>query len=193
MSDQDIFRQVAKLHIASIDQGFLSTLGEGFLALMYQAIDECGAAVLFTEEDHGRVVGFVAGGKGMGPVCKQMLKHFPRLLVTLSPILMRPRKVWRIIELLRHSGDKETLAGLPGHELLSIAVLPSSRRNGVAQRLYFRLADHFHAVGATAFRIVVGEALGPAHDFYKRMGARPSLEISVHGREKSLVYVHDLN
>ena len=33
--DSDIYRQVAWLHIASLDRGFLTTLGERFLALLY--------------------------------------------------------------------------------------------------------------------------------------------------------------
>lgn len=43
MSDQErraIYRAVADLHTQNIDQGFLSTLGPGFLSLLYQAIDK---------------------------------------------------------------------------------------------------------------------------------------------------------
>lgn len=193
MADQSTYRQVAQLHIESIDQGFLSTLGEGFLALMYQSIDECTDSVLLVEKDgSGRVTGFVTGGIGMRPIYRQMLRHWPRLIRSLAPALINPGKVKRILEILRRGRGENAPTDLPDHELLSIAVSPAARRGGVAQRLYTGLFEAFAAMGATSFQIVVGENLGPAHAFYQRMGAVPAAEISVHDGAKSIVYVHDL-
>lgn len=190
MRDPFVYRQVAQLHIACIDRGFLSTLGPGFLALMYQAIDETEGAVLLVEtDDTGRVTGFVTGGTGMGAIYRRMLRRWPRLIATLAPSLINPRKVKRILEILRHSRGGDAPAGLPDHELLSIAVSRDARRGGVAARLYRGLSDRFAAMGADGFRIVVGESLGPAHAFYRRMGAEPAAEISVHDGASSTVYV----
>ena len=50
---ESTYRQVAALHAASIDQGFLATLGLPFLALMYRAIDEATDSVLMIEEKEG--------------------------------------------------------------------------------------------------------------------------------------------
>ena len=44
MPPAERYRQVAALHATSIDQGFLSTLGEPFLALMYRALTKPKAA-----------------------------------------------------------------------------------------------------------------------------------------------------
>ena len=63
MARKDLYAQVAHLHAVGIDRGFLTTLGEGFLALMYQAIDETPGAVLLTELEGPRVLGFVRGGQ----------------------------------------------------------------------------------------------------------------------------------
>ena len=68
------YRQVAALHAANIDQGFLATLGVPFLALMYRAIDEAADSVLFVEESGGRVLGFISGGTGMGSIYRTMLR-----------------------------------------------------------------------------------------------------------------------
>ena len=192
MLKQDIFLQVARIHITRIDKGFLGTLGENFLALMYRAIDECETSVLLIEEQQGRVVGFVTGAVGIWPIYKQMLKNFKGLFLALCPVLLRPCKVWRIIEILRHGGSKEKHLGLPRNELLSIAILCDYEGKGIAQRLYARLVKYFREEGALGFRIVVGKDLKSANSFYMRMGAKPVNEIFLHAKEKSIVYVHYL-
>jgi ribosomal protein S18 acetylase RimI-like enzyme len=78
---------------------------------------------------------------------------------------------------------------LPKAELLSIVVDGAFRGNGHAEDLYRRLCGHFQSRGVPAFKIVVGEALEPAHRFYQRMGARPVALLEVHKGEPSTVYV----
>ena len=192
--ERAIHRQVAHLHAACLDQGFLSTLGPGVLTQLYRAIDESPASSLHVEERDGRVVGFVTGSRGMGPIFRQMLRHPFALAAALAPLLLRPRKILGILEVLRHgrgqnAGPQEPL---PEHELLSIAVAPEARGTGVAERLYNALVGHFRHRGVAAFRIVVGDALAPAHRFYRRMGAEPRSRTEVHAGQGSVVYVQDI-
>ena len=184
------YRQVAMLHAANIDRGFLATLGVPFLSLMYQAIDEAPGSVLIVDEAGGQVRGFVSGGSGMGPIYKRMLRHPFRLGLALLPSLVRFRRLKRIIEIVRYGGGASWPVGLPDAELLSIAVDPAWRGKGIAESLFSRLVAHFAANEAPAFRIVVGAALLPAHRFYQRMGARVAGEVEVHAGEGSTVYVH---
>ena len=93
---------------------------------------------------------------------------------------------------MRYSGDATLPAGVPDPELLSLAVASEWRGQGVADRLYERLLAEFRASGVDAFRIIVGEALAPAHRFYQRMGAVAAGEVQVHDGERSAVYVHRL-
>lgn len=188
MSKRDIYRRVAALHIANIDQGFLSSLGVGFLSLLYQAIDEGEDSILLTVESDDQVVGFAAGSMGMGPVYRRMLRRAPRLALTLLPSLLSPRRVWRIIEILRYSRGNDADLLLPRAELLSIALDPSCRGRNMAEMLYQRLAEFFGSQGVSEFKIVVGAALGPAHRFYRRMGAVPIAETEVHQGERSTIY-----
>lgn len=187
------YQQVALLHMECIDQGFLSTLGVSFLSLMYQSIDETNDAILFVEKDRNNVVGFVTGTSNMRSIYKQMIRHTPRLIAYLFPTMINPRKIWQVIEILRHSGGRGSLKDLPPHELLSIAVSKAVRGSGIAQQLYIRLAEHFRVEGISSFRIVVGEALTPAHGFYQKMGAVPVHEICVHGNDRSIIYIQQLN
>ena len=103
---------------------------------------------------------------------------------------MRPAKVRRIIEIVRYSGEANLPGGVPDAELLSLAVAPEARGSGVADTLYRKLVDDFQARGVDAFRIIVGDALAPAHRFYQRMGATLAGEVQVHEGEPSKVYIH---
>lgn len=188
MSKREIYRQVAQLHIANIDQGFLSTLGVGFVSLLYQVIDEGTDSVLLTVDRDGRVVGFVAGGMGMGSIYRRMLRRAPRLAMALLPSLFFPSRIWRMVEVLRYSRGNDQSSSWPRAELLSIALDPSCRGQQLAEALYGRLTEFFESRGSTEFKIVVGAALGPAHRFYLRMGAEPIAQTEVHQGERSTIY-----
>ncbi|WP_165942165.1 GNAT family N-acetyltransferase [Luteimonas arsenica] len=190
MTPRERYRQVARLHMRCLDQGFLATLGEGFLALMYEAIDRTEGATLLVAEDGGQVQGFITGGVGMRPIYSRMMRSPMRLGLALAPAMLRPAKVRRILEIVRYSGDGGLPEGLPDAELLSLAVAPEWRGKAVADGLYRRLVEDFRKRGVDAFRITVGEALAPAHRFYQRMGATVAGEVEVHGGETSKVYVH---
>lgn len=183
------YRQVAALHAANIDRGFLSTLGQPFLALVYRAVDESPDGVLIMEVREGRVLGFVAGSVGMRTIYRRLLRRPLPLLFALAPSLFMPARLRRIFEILRYGRGGSGGARWPAAELLSIAVAPEARGQGVADALYGRLVEHFRSRGIGAFRIVVGDALGPAHRFYQRIGAMPAGRIEVHHGEGSRVYV----
>ena len=194
MNPSHLYRSVAELHIANINQGFLSTLGVGFISLMYRAIDEGDDSVLLVAQSDGKVIGFVAGATGMKPIYRRMLRYWPQLFWALLPSLFSPRRVWRIIEILRYSrgGGGSSGATLPAAELLSIAVAPEFRGQRHAENLYQSLCEHFLQRKLPAFKIVVGSALAPAHKFYRRMGAQPAAEVEVHQGSASTVYVQAL-
>lgn len=186
------YREVAQLHIDCIDQGFLPKLGVDFLTLMYECLDEDAGALLLTCERDGRVVGFVTSAASLGGVYRRMLRRWWRLTLALGPSLVRPRRVLRILEIVRYSAAAPAAAALPRAELLSLAVSPKWRGTGCAEELYQGLTRALAQRGEPAFKIVVGAPLTPAHRFYRRMGAEPAAQIEVHRGEASTVYVHDL-
>lgn len=186
------YREVAKIHMDCINQGFLPTLGDKFLVLLYESIEAAPDSALFVERIDGKVVGFVSGGRGMGSIYRQMLKRWPRLISALFPALLSPRKLKRIFEIVWFSRKQKPVPGCPAAELFSIAVQDSARGTGVAVRLYRALMEYFALDGETAFCIVVGDSLAPAHHFYQRMGAVPVAQISVHDGQGSTLYRHEL-
>lgn len=185
-----VYQRVAELHATNIDQGFLSSLGLRFLALLYRAIDESPSSVLLVAEHEGRIIGFISGGIGMRAIYSRMLRHWPQLLLALIPTLISPRRLLRIIEILRYSaGGVEAVAKLPHAELLSLAVDRAFRGQRYAEILYQRLAAYFEQHGIPEFKITVGSTLEPAHRFYRKMGAEPVAELELHPRSHSVIYV----
>lgn len=186
------YRQVARLHIEGISQGFLPQLGLEFMTILYDAIDHSSNSVLITESHDGEVIGFVAGASSMRPIYRQLLRKPIRLFIALLPSLIMPQRVRRIFEILRYNSQMRIaqVTEVPGFELLSIVVAPAARGTGAADRLYQRLVEHCEKKSLTGFKIVVGDALAPAHRFYQRNGAIPVGRIEVHLGEGSVIYVH---
>lgn len=191
LHDERTLRQVAELHASCIDQGFLSSLGPRFLTVLYRAIDRSDAAVLIVETDSTGVIGYVSGGRGMGPIYRQMLRDWPALIVALLPVLFKPHQILGIIEILRRRDKDDFSEDIPQHELFSFAVAQIARGTGSAERLYQTLTAYFLEQNVPAFRIVVGERLVPAHRFYTRMGAKPVHTFCLHGDSKSTVYAQN--
>jgi hypothetical protein len=84
MSDRDhraLYRAVADLYTQNIDQGFLSTLGPGFLNLLYRAIDENPERALIVAYEDGAVCGFIAGTVNLQQVYLGLLRRCPALVV----------------------------------------------------------------------------------------------------------------
>lgn len=187
-----VYREVAQLHAAHIDQGFLATLGPGFLSVLYRAIDESPEGVLLVEEQDGRVVGFIAAAARIAPIYRRMLRYPFRLTRHLLPCCVRPRALRNIMEILRYSKGTGLDRALPEAELLSLVVAPQDRGKAVAEHLYGRLADAFRRRGISAFKLIVGEELEPAHRFYRRMGATAAGSIHLHRGRSSSVYLHRL-
>lgn len=182
------YRQVAHLHAVGINQGFLSTLGEPFLAMLYETIDEDPSCVLIVYEREGKIVGFVSGAESLRSVYRRLLKRLPKLVWTLLPVLFSFKKIIKLIELLLHNRKDKSIEGAPRPELLSIVVASDQRGSGIAEQLYRSLCKRFADQGKSNFCIVVGDALAPAHRFYKKMGAEPIGHIEVHSGQGSVVY-----
>jgi ribosomal protein S18 acetylase RimI-like enzyme len=188
------YHQVARLHAANLQKGFLATMGLNFLAEMYRAIDQCPQSVLIVKYEDGQVVGFAAGVAGpMNLLYQQMMRRFFMWSLRLFPVLLTPSRFKRVREILRYTKKGPASTDLPTAELMSIAVDPAFRGKGIAEALYTDLNAYFKKMQVAEFKIIVGEKLDSAHKFYKRMGALPLAELELHEGDKSVVYVQTVN
>lgn len=185
----EVYRAVAYLHFEHINKGFLSSLGVPFLTLLYEAIDENKDSVLIVEKVNGKVIGFVSGTVGLGPIYKQLFFRIHRLVWALIPSILVPSKIYKVLEILLLNRSDKLLMNLPRQELLSIVVSPTYQGQGYAEKLFVSLCDHFKGNNLSQFRIVVGGKLARAHAFYTKLGSTPIAEVEVHKGQYSVIYI----
>ncbi len=194
---------LARLHRSGLPDAFLPTLGEPFLRRLYRALANDPAAVTLVAEDGDGVVGFVSGVTSVrGFYRRFVVRHGVGAALAASPALIR-RDVWRRVletasyparsRAAREGGaapsTADPAAALPDAELLSIAVSPTSRSNGVGRALAEGLIEELERRGVPAVKVVVAEDNGPGNALYERVGFSRAGDIAVHDGTTSAVWV----
>lgn len=177
-------RAAASLHAGQIDEGFLASLGPGFLTRLYRRVAMFGGSFLLMADTPGGQGGFIAGALDVAALYKSFLLHDGAVAAfAAAPRLVR---AWpRALETLRHgSGDKAE----PGTaELLSIAVDPGSRGRGTGTLLVNGFIDEAGRKGATAAEVVVGAKNRAAISLYARSGFEQVDDFELHPGTRSLL------
>lgn len=172
---------VARIHRASIQTGFLTTLGQEFTEQMYAAILSSSAAFgLGVRDEYGELVGFVTCAESTRTLYRHSLLHHGMSLVTpLLQYLFRPRTIRQLWETLRY--PVAVGPHLPEAEILSIAVSPTARSHGVGHVLIEGALIEFACRGVDRARVAVGAANRTANLFYQRHGFELAMTRSHHG------------
>lgn len=169
----------------TIDTGFLSSLGMGFLRLLYRALIQSHAGAVIVADAGGVVVGFVAGTIDTGAFYREFLRrNLLQAGLHLFPALGGVSTWRRVRETARYGRSPEG-TGVDA-ELLSMAVAPSARRLGLGSSLVASLQDWFEAKGVEAAKVVVGAQNETAIALYTRCGFTESRKIQVHEGTSSL-------
>lgn len=147
---------VARTHLLAFPGYFLSTLGAGFLALMYRAFLETSRSVFLVCEDHnGSVVGFAVGvPAGQNQDFRIAIKFLPAMsIAAFSALIRHPVTVGSglIVRLLKRNSPAEIHSS--AYWLRSIGVAPVHHGTGVAPKLL--AAFEVAAVGQGATQIVL--------------------------------------
>jgi len=186
-----IYIDVAELHMTSIKTGFLTSLGVKFLTLMYRCIDEADFSTLIVKYHDTKLVGFVTGSLGNKSLAKKMLYRPLDLLIALIPNIFSIKKIIQIFEIFNHiSGSNRDR--YPKAELLTICVNSDYRRKGVAIELYQKLSNYFESKSISKFVIIVGQSL-KANSFYLNQGAELVDEIKIHNNINSNVFIQKVS
>ncbi len=173
----------ALLHATSIVEGFLPTLGTGFLRRLYRTVARHPGSILLVAEQDGRPLGFLAGTEDVGVLYKEFslrdglvagLLAAPRLAASW-------RKVW---ETLRYPVAE---ADYPRAELLAMAVDPTARGRGVGRRLVEELLEELSRRGVRQARVMVASNNPRAIGLYEAAGFRPAARLELHRGTPSLL------
>jgi glycosyltransferase involved in cell wall biosynthesis/ribosomal protein S18 acetylase RimI-like enzyme len=168
---------IARLHLGMIDTGFLSSLGVGFLRLLYRSLIGSNHGTVTVAEADGMIVAFIAGTDDTGAFYKQFLRaHYLKAIWRLLPSLRRPGTWKRMWETIRYGGGEGSVAA----ELLSMAVAPNAQRSGLGSRLVDTLLDQMKVRGVDQVKVVAGEGNRAAISLYSRCGFEFSRRLEVH-------------
>ena len=174
---------LARLHSSGIGTGFLPSLGNRFMRVLYRALIGYSNSVVIVAEDDAGPVGFVAGVVNTGHFYRMFVKrHGVSAALAAAPYAVRPRVLRRVWESLTYEGARTGSA-----ELLATALLPGARSQGLGTRLGREFLAEMTAKGSQTVDVVVAEGNTHAIAAYRKMGFADADTIEVHTGERSVV------
>lgn len=175
---------IAQLHADGISTGFLPRLGARFLGQLYDAMLSHAASVVLVADDGFGPVGFVAGTADVDELYRFFARHRGlRAAFAAGLRLLRPSVLRRAWETWRYDADHHDTAA----ELLSMAVAPAFRGNGIAAALGSAFLSDLAGRRAGRVKVVVGADNTAAISAYRSMGFDGAGTVEVHTGEESLV------
>lgn len=133
--EQDNLSSVVEVHLKAFNGFFLTFLGPAFLLVLYRSILFDPSGISFIAEDHGQIVGFVAGTAEPNGFYHRLLKKhwwdFAR--ASTNALFHKPSILWRLLRAFSLP-NKELPAAKCG-TLMSIAVDPHYQNQGLGKKL----------------------------------------------------------
>lgn len=190
---------VATLHRLSLPRGFLSTLGDRFLGILYGLLARSPrTCVWIAADDQDRCVGFVAGSLDIRASYRHVLSRgIVPLTLAVIPSLVRPGVLKRIVQTMAytrrpHDGSDGALTSSIAPEtiraeLLSIAISAEARGYGLGRRLVAALEENFRRWDHEGpYRVVTDTEDLRSNAFYVSLGFAKAGEFKHHEHVMSL-------
>lgn len=188
-------QQVVEIHRNEINKGFLSSLGNRPLELVYSHISQSKLCILILaiNPEKNDVSGFILGTLNTGSLYKEFLRKRPlQALIYIAPKLISFSKLRKAWESLFYPRKKEFLK-MPKAELLVLAVRKEYESSGFARNLFEKLIECFRESGVNEFRIATGNELIRAQKFYEKMGAVKVNDMEIHKGHRSWIYRYQIS
>ncbi|MBS4014491.1 MAG: GNAT family N-acetyltransferase [Bacteroidetes bacterium] len=183
-------KQIAKIHCQEIKYGFLTQLGEKLLSKLYQSIILSPSSFIVVAEDNNQVIGFISGSTNINKFYKEFIKkYFLKTFFILLPKIFKPSAIKKIIETLCYPQKEKYLTS---SELLTIAVKKESQNKDIAKLMLERFILEMEKRQIKQFKVIVGENLLNAINFYEKAGFIFHSFISVHKNKSSKIYIYKL-
>lgn len=176
---------IARIHATCIVEGFLSSLGQTFLRQLYLAMMQHDGTQVFAVLDGDRVVAFSSVTQDTPRMYRWIMRR--RLFRIGWPLvrqLFRWTRLKRMLETLFYPAH-EQVRSLPRAELLSFAVAPEARRQGLGVVLCQCRVDWLAGRGVTEAKVAATEGLH-SNEIYPRLGFTRVDVKDHHGRPLNL-------
>lgn len=201
LAQQKEAEEIAEIHKKEISFGFLSTLKKSFLTKLYSAVIRSSYSFCLVAKEKEKVIGFVSGVTNVDRLYLYFLRrYFFHSVVVLLPQAFNFKNLRKILETLFYpirkignffkKGTKKEK--LPKAELLSIAIDKNFQRQGLGGELIKGFISEMKKRKVKEFKVIVGENLRPAINFYKKHGFGWVKNITIHKKQPSRVYIYKL-
>lgn len=178
---------LAGLHMSEIDTGFLPTLGQRFMRVLYMAMIRWPGSVVIVADDAGVPIGFVSGVTDVGDFYRHFIRaHWRKAIWAALPRALRPSVIRPAWEALRYGSSHVVEVDA---ELLSMSVASRARGRGLSTDLGQRFLAQMAESGCEAVRVVVSSDNATAIGAYRKLGFADLSRIEVHAGESSEVLV----
>ena len=185
--------EAARIQIRELPEGFLSSLGEQPLYLVFKHAADSEYGILILAKDRDKVAGYVMGATNTSKFYVEFLRK--RSLVALRyflPKLISVQRLLRAFETLLYPSRRSVQTSTVQAELLDLAVTQEYQGKGIASQLFDLLVEMFQQKGIRRFQIPTSEGLERAHRFYEKKGAHCVGSIEVHKGAKTLIYLYEM-
>ena len=181
-------REVAKLHVAGIHTGFISSLGVDFVTVLYEAIATSKQGFGFAALKKDRVVGFASFATDVNALYQSIIfRNALKFAFTLSRRMFSLLTAKAVFETLFYPKRIKKM-NLPSAELLSIVVSPAARVKGLATELTCAGFAECAKKRIGKVKVLVGTDNVAANKLYLRCGFELITQFNNHG-VMSNVYV----
>jgi ribosomal protein S18 acetylase RimI-like enzyme len=189
LADEGDPDRLAELHATRISDGFLASLGRGFLERLYRRIVRSpnSFAYVATDAEPDRAVGFAAAAVDVGELYRTFAVR-DGLSVSLAVLPFAIRSWRRVLETLRYPSS-EGGGDLPKAEILAVAVDEAAAGRGVGQLVVDAALRDLAARGIDEVKVVAGSDNVAALRVYEKCGFTPRARIEVHEGVSSEVLV----
>jgi len=182
--DDELCRQAAILHIASIHHGLLPLLGDRFLAKLYLHIAAAPEAGVWALADGERLVGFIAGCASIPNTFRWVLLQYGFALAwAAGPTLLRPSVLARLYSILAYPfRRRDPRAEIPAleAELLAIAIDAKEYGQGHGKKLIQAFEASLREWNVRAYRVLTNAADRESNAFYRAIGFTPAGTVRHH-------------
>ncbi len=158
---------ISKIHIKSLSDDFLPSLGIDFLRTIYEGILENENVFGFVDVENSKVRGFVIGTTDMNRFFRDALfaNFFKAFYFLTLQFVKKPQIILKILETFLY--PKKEIG--PRAELIVIAVLDKYQGLGIGKNLVAKLEEKFKLKKIKKYKVTV-HANKQAIYFYEKLG-----------------------
>ena len=182
--------QIAEIHKSEIKKGFLSSLKVIFLKNLYLVIIESEYGFCIVAKEKSSVIGFISGVTDINKLYFYFLKkYFFKSVVLIFQKFFSISFLKKTFETLFYPIKENKL---PHAELLTMAVLRQFQGQGIAGKMFSQFIVEMKKRNIKSFKVLVGEELSAAINFYEKNGFSFLKQMSVHDNKISRIYIYNL-